>query len=183
MKLIRSPVASSGSSRCSSPDTVYLRSSDSDVSVADSSDEFSDSPKTNNNHQMHVKLPKIGSYKPLVLPSGFELPRQFGKKVDKMLKECKSPGSIPQEVQRAFIKQVTDHLESENAHPSSKTVEWVAWKYCSLYPGLRQVNPVQSLMKGDELPLAIRTFKEWVGDLYHLFMLVLSDKLIMEVVV
>ena len=142
--------ASSASSRSSTPNTVYLRSSDSedspDISLADrSSDEFSDSPKSDNNHQMHVKLPKIGSYKPLDLPSGFALPTQFGNKVDNMLKECKSPGSIPQDVQRlrVFVKQVTDHLESENSRPSSKTVEWVAWKYCSLYPGLRQVNPLQ----------------------------------------
>lgn len=129
---------------------MYLRSSDSedspDISLADrSSDEFSDSPKSDSNHQMHMKLPKIGTYKPLDLPSGFALPTRFGNKVDKMLKECKSPGSIPQDVQRAFVKQVTDHLESENSRPSSKTVEWVAWKYCSLYPGLRQVNPLQSL--------------------------------------
>ena len=154
---------------------MYLRSSDSDVSsdislVDKSSDEFSDSHKSNRIHQMHVKLPKIGSYKPLDLPSDFELPKQFGSKVDKVLKECKSPASVSQDVQRAFVRQVTDHLETENPRPSSKTIEWVAWKYCSLYPGLRQVNPLQSLLKGDELPTARGTFKEWVSDLHQLFL-------------
>ena len=168
-RTLTSPVASSASSRSSTPDTMYVRSSDSDfssdISLADKiSDDFSDSPKSNDKHQMRAKPPKIGSYKPLDLPTTFQLPKQFGSKVDKMLKECMSPGSVPQDVQRTFIRQVTDHLESANSRPSSKTVEWVAWKYCSLYPGLQQVNPVQSLLRSDELPLASGTFKEWVGD-------------------
>jgi len=138
--------------------------------VDKSSDESANSCKSNskNHEKVRVKLPKIGSYKPLDLPNGFELPKQFGSKVDKMLKQCTSPSSVPDDVQRAFIKQVTDHLDSENSSPNSKTVEWVAWKYCSLYPGLQQVNPLDSLVKGDALPQSIGTFKEWVGDLNHL---------------
>ena len=149
---------------------MYLRSSDSEVSLPDKScDESSDSHKSSSHDakKISVKLPHIGSYKPLDLPSGFELPRQFGSKVDKLLKECKSPSSIPDDVQRAFIRQVTDHLESENTCPTSKTVEWIAWKYCSLYPGLQQVNPLHSLVKGHDLPLSSATFKEWVSDLIH----------------
>lgn len=163
-RTITSPRTSSGSSQGSSTDTMYLRSSDSEVSLVEkSSDESSDSRKSSSHDakKKSVKLPKIGFYKPLDLPNSFELPRQFGSKVDKMLKQCTSPSSIPDDVQRAFIRQVTDHLDSENSSPSSKTVEWIAWKYCSLYPGLQQVNPLHSLVKSHDLPLSSGTFKEW----------------------
>ena len=77
--LSRSPLAPSSSSRSSTPNTVYLRS-DSDVScdissAEKSSDELSDSNTESNNKQMRATIPKIGSYKSLDLPSGFELPK------------------------------------------------------------------------------------------------------------
>lgn len=90
---------------------MYLRSESyvsCDISSAEkSSDELSDSNTESNNKQMHETIPKIGSYKPLDLPSGFELPKQFGSKVVKKLQECRHPGSVPADVQRAFIRQVT----------------------------------------------------------------------------
>ena len=89
--LSRSPLAPSSSSRSSTPNTVYWRS-DSDVSCHSSSaemssDELSDSNTESNNKQMRATIPKIGSYKPLDLPSGFESPKPFGSKVDKKLQE------------------------------------------------------------------------------------------------
>ena len=72
---------------------------------------------------------------------------------------------MPQDVIKTFLRQVTEHMEAENPHPCVKTIEWVAWKYCSLYPGLKQANPVESLQKPDEWNGASSTFKEWVCEI------------------
>lgn len=72
---------------------------------------------------------------------------------------------MPQDEIKTFLQQVTEYIEAENPHPSVKTVEWGAWKYCSLYPGLKRANPVESLQKPDEWNGVSSTFKEWVCEI------------------
>ena len=157
----------SPASSSSTPDTYYLRSSEE--GEGGSSEEVSDSQvyTQRETHQQRSKprLPGIATYVPHDLPKSFELPNNFGKKVNKSLSECKAYGSMPQDVIKTFLRQVTEHMEAENPHPCVKTIEWVAWKYCSLYPGLKQANPVESLQKPDEWNGASSTFKEWVCEI------------------
>ena len=112
---------------------------------------------------------------PRDLPKCFELPNNFGKKVNKSLSECKAYGSMPQDVLKTFIRQVTEHIEAENPHPSIKTVEWVAWKYCNLYTGLKQANPLEALQKADGWNGPNSTFKEWVGVMPLIFIIDMAD--------
>ena len=137
----RSLPSSQGSS--STPDTFYLRSSEGEGS----SEEISESPKMSSQSETRpqswkLRPPGIASYIPHDLPRSFELPNNFGKKVNKALSESKAYGSMPQDATKAFIRQLTEHLEAGNPHPCIKTIEWVAWKCCSLYPGLKQANPL-----------------------------------------
>ena len=129
---------------------------------------MSESPKMSSQSETRPqsckpRLPGIATYIPHDLPKSFELPSNFGKKVNKVLSECKAYGSMPQDVMKTFLRQVTEHLEAENPHPSAKTIEWVAWKCCSLYPGLKQANALEALKKPDEWNGTSSTFKEWVG--------------------
>ena len=101
-------------------------------------------------------------YKPVDLPADFELPNKFGKKIDQTLKECKKPGSVPPDVMKRVVRQVTDHIEAENPKPSKKTIEWVAWTYCVKYPGLKTANPLD-IFGGNGESKTSKSFNEWVG--------------------
>ena len=83
--------------------------------------------------------------------------------MNKALSESQVYGSIPQDAMKALIQQLTEHLEEKNPHPCFKTIEWVAWKCYSLYPGLKQANPLETLKMPDEWNAASSAFKEWVN--------------------
>ena len=157
----------SSQSSSSTLDTFYVRSSEGEGS----SEELSESPKNLSSQSetrprsCKPRPPGIASYIPHDLPKSFELPNNFGKKVNKALSESKAYGSMPQDAMKVFIRQLTEHLEAENPHPCIKTIEWVAWKCCSLYPGLKQANPLETLKMPDEWNGASSAFKEWVGDM------------------
>lgn len=101
-------------------------------------------------------------YKPVDLPADFELPNKFGKKIDKTLKECEMPGSVPPDVTKRVVRQVADHIEAENPKPSKKTIEWIAWTYCLKYPGLKTANPLEIFGANAESKTS-QSFNEWVG--------------------
>lgn len=158
------------SSQSSRSDSFFIRSSEEGEG---SSEEISESPKMSCQSKTHPQSckprpPGIASYIPHDLPVTYELPNNFGKKVNKGLTESEAYGSMPQDAVKAFIRQLTEHLEAENPHPCIKTIEWIAWKCCSLYPGLKQANPLETLKMTDEWNGASSAFKEWVGaSLYY----------------
>ena len=111
---------------------------------------------------------KIGieNYQPLDLPSDFQILNSFGKKVNQALDEFSEPGSVPHDIVRKIVRQVSEHIEAENPRPSMKTVEWVAWSYCMKFPGLKQVNPMETLMQSNQAAVGMvgMPFKEWVSN-------------------
>lgn len=96
------------------------------------------------------------------LPSDFQIINSFGKKINQALNEFKVPGSVPHDIVRKIVKQITEHIEAENPRPSVKTVEWVAWSYCVKFPGLKQVNPMETLKQSNQAAVGM-PFKEWVS--------------------
>ena len=108
---------------------------------------------------------KIGieNYQPLDLPSDFQLLNSFGKKINHALDEFSEPGSVPHDIARKIVRQVTEHIEAENPRPSMKTVEWVAWSYCMKFPGLKQVSPMETLKQSNQAAVGM-PFKEWVSN-------------------
>jgi len=70
---------------------------------------------------------KIGieNYQPLDLPSDFQIPNSFGKKINQALDEFREPGSVPRDIVRKIVRQVTEHIGAENPRPSMKTVEGI----------------------------------------------------------
>ena len=77
------------------------------------------------------KLPTIGS------SLRFSNPEQFWKTINQALDEFSEPGSVPHNIVRKVVRQVTECSEAENPTPSMKTVEWVAWSFCMKFPGLK----------------------------------------------
>jgi len=111
---------------------------------------------------------KIGieNYQPLDLPSDFQILNSFGKKVNQALDEFSEPGSVPHDIVRKIVRQVTEHIEAENPRLSMKTVEWVAWSYFMKFPGLKQVNPMETLKQSNQAAVGMvgMPFKEWVSN-------------------
>ena len=97
------------------------------------------------------------------LPSDFQILNSFGKKINQALDEFREPGSVPHDIVRKIVRQVTEHIEAENPRPSMKTVEWVAWSYCMKFPGLKQVNPMETLKQSNQAAVGM-PFKEWVSN-------------------
>lgn len=135
--------------------------SGSTISVGDSSDDNFLQSQTPKKTQGNHSLSYLEKYKPLDLPADFDLLTTFGKRVDKAVTtDFKQPGSLPYDLTKKVVSQVTDHIESENPRPSKQTIEWLAWRYCLKYPCLQQINPL--MMLGDKTWNS-KPFKEWVG--------------------
>ena len=117
----------------------------------------------------------IDHYKALDLPSDFQILNNFGKTVNNALEEFREPGSVPHDIVRKIVRQVTEHLQAENPRPSVKSIEWVAWSSCIKYPGLKQVNPTETLKQSNESAVIGQNFKEWVSNKIHFEMMDMKE--------
>ena len=175
----RSISSRSASSISSDTDTFYLIS-ESETSSTEANSEDSGLP-----HMSQAKTNRqsrnrgMDHYKALDLPSDFQILNNFGKTVNNALEKFKEPGSVPHDIVRKIIRQVTEHVEAENPRPSVKSIEWVAWSYCMKYPGLKQVNPMETLKQSNESVIG-QNFKEWVSNKIYFEMMDMKELIYAE---
>ena len=102
-------------------------------------------------------------YQPLDPLPDFQILNRFGKKINQTWDEFREPGSVPHDIVRKTVRQVTEHIVAENPRPSMKDVEWVAWSYCMKFPGLKQVNPMKTFKQSNQAAVGM-SFKEWASN-------------------
>lgn len=129
VKYIKNTVKNSSHSKRKNDGSSASSASGSTISAGDSSDDNFLQSHTPKQTQGKDSLSYLEKCKPLDLPADFDLLTTFGKRVDKAVKtDFKQPGSLPHDLTKKVVSQVTDHIESENPRPSKQTIERLAWR-------------------------------------------------------
>lgn len=109
----------------------------------------------------------IVSYAQLTFPQIFKSWAVLGKN-NQALDEFRESWSVTHGIVKKIVWKVSEHIEVENPRPCIETVEWVTWSYCVKFPGLRLVNPMETLKLSNKAAVAYVSKNGWVTRVFEM---------------